>query len=293
MKKLMAVTLAVMMALGCGCAAAENTKHERVYAVTGADGTVKSITDIIRLENAEGLEKLNDLTRLKEIVNAGGKETFTLDGETLVWQADGKDICYRGTSDRQPAVVPVVKLTLDGKEISAEELKNGSGEAELTVTYRSDTALPMLAVTALPLPEGMSGLQLKNAAVLTELGRRVLIGWAVPGADEAMQLPASFSVKFQADHADLQWMMTIATAEPVNMVVRELDGKLNGDAEAELKEISAVLTALKNGEPLPKVTGISAEAVSKLTALNTGLAALDNSAQQVADGAKAVSDGAS
>ena len=45
MKKLIAMTMALMMALACGSAAAENTKHERVYVVTDAGGTVQSITD--------------------------------------------------------------------------------------------------------------------------------------------------------------------------------------------------------------------------------------------------------
>ena len=156
MKKLIAMAMALIMVLGCGSAMAENTKHERVYVVTDAGGTVRSITDSIRLENADGLNELTDRTMMTEIVNAGGKESFTLDGETLTWQADGKDIIYQGTSDRQPAVIPTVRLTLDGGEVSAEELKTKTGEAELTVSYVSSGELPALAVTVLPLPEDLT-----------------------------------------------------------------------------------------------------------------------------------------
>ena len=256
MKKLIAMTMALVTALACGSAAAENTKHERVYVVTDAGGTVQSITDSIRLENADGLDELTDRTMLTGIVNAGGKESFTLDGETLTWQAGGKDIIYQGTSDRQPAVIPAVRLTLDGEEVSAAELKTKAGEAELTVSYLSSSELPALAVTVLPLPEdGVSDLQLTNAAVVAE-------------------------------------MMTLATSEPVNMLVREADGRLDIDVQTEMQEIGAVLTAMKAGEELPEVTGKTAEAVEKLRALNSGLTQLDDSAKQLAEGAGEVSDGA-
>ena len=47
MKKLIAALLAAMLTLVC-CAPAlgENTKHERVYIVTGPDGEIRSLTDI-------------------------------------------------------------------------------------------------------------------------------------------------------------------------------------------------------------------------------------------------------
>ena len=48
-----------------------------------------------------------DRTLLTAIQNVGGKETFTLDGETLTWQAQGKDITYEGTSDKRPPSCPL------------------------------------------------------------------------------------------------------------------------------------------------------------------------------------------
>ena len=72
-KKIIAMLTALVMVLGCTGALAENKKHERVYVVAGADGTVNSITDSIRLENTDGLEELVDRTMLTDIQNVGGK----------------------------------------------------------------------------------------------------------------------------------------------------------------------------------------------------------------------------
>ena len=63
-KRIFSMLLAFSLVLGCASALAENTKHERVYAVTSADGAVQSLTDNIRLENADGLDTLSDMTYL-------------------------------------------------------------------------------------------------------------------------------------------------------------------------------------------------------------------------------------
>ena len=293
-KKIIAMLTALVMVLGCTGALAENTKHERVYVVAGADGTVTSITDSIRLENMDGLDELADRTMLNGIQNVGGNEAFTLEGETLTWKADGKNVIYQGTSDKVPAVLPVATLTLDGEEISAADLKEKIGEAVLTVTYRTEGQVPVLVLSVMPLPEeGISDLKAENAAVLTEAERSVLVGWAVPNMDATLQLPASFSATFHADHADLGWMMTFCSSDPLEAACREIDARVgDSDPEALLKEATALLTALKDGTELPATEGKTKEITDKINELNKGLNDLDAGALQLAEGAQQVSDGA-
>ena len=317
-KKVISAALALALLLSCASALAEPARHERVFVVTDASGAVQSLTDSVRLENPDAADVLSDRTLLSDIVNVSGSESFTLSGETLLWQAAGHDIYYQGTADKRPPVLPVVSLTLDGKEVTAEELKSLSGEATLTVSYPSQAALPFVALSLLPLPEsGVTDLRLSNAAVVSELGSRVLVGWAVPGADQLpalagnqiLALPTSFSASFRADHADLSWMMTFLSAEPVNLLLRELsracDAALQPDAQQDpqsssqfdlqqtLQSLTATLSALAAGEDLPSVSGWAADPVEKLRALNAGLTQLDDSAAQLAEGASGVSSGAS
>ena len=292
-KKIIAMLTALVMVLGCTGALAENKKHERVYVVAGADGTVNSITDSIRLENTDGLEELVDRTMLTDIQNVGGNETFTLEGETLIWKADGKNVTYQGTSDKTPAVLPSVTLTLDGEEISAAKKKKKNGEAVLTVTYRTAGEAPALALSVLPLPEeGISDLKTENAAVLTEADRSVLVGWAVPNIDDSLQLPASFSASFHADHADLGWMLTFCSSDPLEAACREIDSRVNVDPDAALQEITSLLTALRDGADLPETEGKTKEIADRINELNKGLKDLDAGAVKLADGAQQVSDGA-
>ena len=294
MKKIVALLLTAIMVLGCVPGFAENTKHERVYIVAATDGTVKSVTDNIRLENVDGLDEIVDRTLLTAIQNVGGKEAFTLDGETLTWQAQGKDITYEGTSDKTPAILPVVTLTLDGEEITVDSLKDKTGDAVLTVAYQTNEPLPALAVTVLPLPEeGITDLRLENAAALTVLGRQVLVGWAVPGMDEELKLPTSFSAAFHADHAELNWLLTLTTSDPIDAACKELDDRIDLDLHTELDEAKALLTALQSGETLPETSGKTKDIVPKINELNDGLTQLNDGAETLANGAAQLSDGAS
>ena len=153
MKKLIAALLAAMLTLVC-CAPAlgENTKHERVYIVTGPDGEIRSLTDIIRLENEEESAEIIDASLLTAIENVSGNEAFSRDGDALIWQAQGNDVIYQGASEQAPAILPVVSLTMNGEAVTAAELKDKTGEAALTVNYRLNGNLPALAVSLLPLP---------------------------------------------------------------------------------------------------------------------------------------------
>lgn len=286
-KKMISMILAVLMVFGCASASAETVKQERVYVVTGADGTVTSLTDNVRLENPDGLDVIADRTLLTGIENLSGKETFSLENGMLTWQAGGNDIIYQGTSDKAPALVPVVTITLDGETVSAAELKKREGEAVLKVSWKANENVPALAVTAMLLPEkGISGLKAENAFVASEMGRQILVGYAVPGTNALLKLPSSFTVSFHADHADLGWMMSLVTSEPIRTACEAADGKVNIDLNAEMKEVQAVITAMSANAEIPETNGAAKELVQKLNELNNGLISLDDGAKQLADGTK-------
>ena len=192
------------MTLTC-FASAETVKHERVYAVTNAAGDALTVIDNVRLENGDALTEIDDRTLLTALENVGGTEKFTQSGETVTWKADGNSIIYQGTSDKALNVTPVVRMTLDGKEVTAADLKNASGELAMTVSYRAES--PFLAVTVMPLSDDVTSVTVDNGAVLTDGAHSFLMGFGIPGADADLELPDSFTMTAHVDHADLNWMM--------------------------------------------------------------------------------------
>lgn len=288
-----AIALLTALCVAAGCtASAETAKHERVYVVVNHDGEVQALLDNVHLENSDALDVLSDRSMLTDIENVGGHETFTLDGETLTWQADGSSIIYQGTSDKRPDILPQVSLTLDGKDATAEEIKNSQGVVTMDVSFMMAENVPYLALSLMPIDdETLTDVHVENGTIVNDGSHKLLIGWAVPGMDADADLPTHFTMTATADHADLSWMMTLATSDPLDWLCDTADEKV-GDLSDSLNELKAGLTALCDGEALPEGEGKLHDGLSALFTLYDGVAALNDGAKSLSDGAKSLDDGA-
>lgn len=286
-KRAFALITALCMTLTC-FASAETVKHERVYAVTNADGDALTVIDNVRLENGDALTEIDDRTLLTALENVGGTEKFTQSGETVTWKADGNSIIYQGTSDKALNVTPVVHMTLDGKEVTAADVKNASGELAMTVSYRAES--PFLAVTVMPLSDDVTSVTVDNGAVLTDGAHSFLLGFGVPGADADLELPSSFTMTAHVDHADLNWMMTIATAQPVKVLTDALSDHA-ADAHALVSDLTAGLNALADGSEIPESNEDIHELLTALNTLFDGAAQLKDGSITLLDGVKTLKDG--
>ena len=275
------------MTLTC-FASAETVKHERVYAVTNADGDALTVIDNVRLENGDALTEIDDRTLLTALENVGGTEKFTQSGETVTWKANGNSIIYQGTSDKALNVTPVVRMTLDGKEVTAADVKNASGELVMTVSYRAES--PFLAVTVMPLTDDVTSVTVDNGAVLTDGAHSFLMGFGVPGADADLELPDSFTMTAHVDHADLNWMMTIATAQPVKVLTDVLSDHA-ADAHTLVSDLTAGLNALADGSEIPESNEDIHELLTALNMLFDGAAQLKDGSITLLDGVKTLKDG--
>lgn len=286
-KRAFALITALCMTLTC-FASAETVKHERVYAVTNADGDALTVIDNVRLENSDALAEIDDRTLLTALENVGGTEKFTQSGETVTWNAGGNSIIYQGTSDKALNVTPVVHMTLDGIEITAADVKNASGELVMTVSYRVES--PFLAVTVMPLSDDVTSVTVDNGAVLTDGAHSFLMGFGVPGADADLELPDSFTMTAHVDHADLNWMMTIATAQPVKVLTDALSDHAAA-AHTLVSDLTAGLNALAGGSEIPESNEDIHELLTALNTLFDGAAQLKDGSITLLDGVKTLKDG--
>lgn len=291
MKRILAALLALIMVLTCVTAGAESVKKERVFAVVNAAGEAQTIIDNVQLNNPDALETLVDRTALTAIENVSGHETFKLEGDVLTWNAKGQPIRYQGNGTTPLPVTPVVTFEADGKVLTAVEAVQFSGALTITVTYAAQTNVPMLAVSVLSVPSGMSNITLENAMLLDEGSQQLIVGYAVPGADEALALPASFTIRCDADHADIKNMMTIATSDPLALLCDKVSDKV-ADADTLVTDLVTILNALNDGTEMPEFEGDLNEIASGLAALLTGVDALADGADQLNTGASSLATGA-
>ena len=59
---------------------------------------------------------------MQEIRNVKGNETFSRNGDSLVWDTEGADIYYQGETEEELPVEVNLTWYFDGKEVKPEEL---------------------------------------------------------------------------------------------------------------------------------------------------------------------------
>lgn len=115
---------------------AETGKEETVYVLADASGGVEKIIVSDWLKNKDGDSTLQDASDLQNIENVKGYETFVSDGKNgLTWQADGADIYYQGSTEKQLPVAVKLTYKLDGKEVKPEEIAGKSGRVTIRMDY--------------------------------------------------------------------------------------------------------------------------------------------------------------
>ena len=113
-------------------------KQETVYVIANADGSVKKIIVSELLKNPDGKKELSDESDLQDIENVKNNNTYKMSGESYVWDAEGEDVYYQGTTDKALPVDLSIDFTLDGKAISTDELAGKSGKLKMTFNYTNN-----------------------------------------------------------------------------------------------------------------------------------------------------------
>ena len=174
---------------------AEALKDETVYVKLDASGKVSSVTVSDQLKNIGGLKSIEDVSGLKNIENVKGEESFTQDGGKLMWNGAGEDIVYQGTTEKKLPIGIRVSYTLDGKEISAEELTGKSGHLKIRYEYENTTGdgggsyTPFLMVTGLILnTEKFSDVTIENGKLVSDGDRDLAIGMGIPKMKDALNV---------------------------------------------------------------------------------------------------------
>ncbi|MBO6113517.1 MAG: hypothetical protein J6P57_00515 [Lachnospiraceae bacterium] len=286
-------------------------KDETVYAFAEADGSVNNIVVSEWLRNTDKKSEIKDKTDLKDIENVKGDEAFSQNGDEITWQANGNDIYYQGTTDRELPVSVKVTYYLDGKETKAEDMAGVSGNVKIRFDYTNNTdvekdingkkekiKIPFVAISGLILNENCKNVVVDNGKTMPQGASTIVIGYAVPGikdslgledADlsEDLSLPDYFEVSADVTDFSLDMTMTAVVSASEfsfggDIDTSELDGMIN--------EMSEAGDALTDGSK--KLADGTSTLLTKMGEFTTGAKQLATGVSQVKSGADQVSTGA-
>ncbi len=279
----------------------ESSKEETVYVIANADGTSREVIVSDWLKNGKAEDVIKDASDLTDIENVKGKETYSGEGDSMEWDAKGADIYYQGKTTKK---LPVdVKLTykLDGKEISPEELAGKSGKVTIRFDYTNhekktvkvdgkDTEIyvPFMMASGMLLDnEKFTDVEVTNGKVISEGNHTIVVGVAMPGLSDSLQLPSKMDVdipeyvEVTANVTDFSLAMTM-TAAMTDMLsdVGDDDNKL--DDLDDLDELN---------DSLDDLTDASKKLVDGTSDLADGADDLDEGAGKLGSGVTKLSDG--
>ncbi len=296
-----------------------DAKEETVYLITDANGSVRQTIVSNWLKNGSKNAQIKDVSELSEIKNVKGEETFTQNGSNLTWNANGQDLYYQGTTQKELPISQKVTYYLDGKEIAPEQLAGKSGSVTIRFDYtnrakttakingkKTDIYVPFTAVSGMILDDSFRNVRVNNGRVLSDGSRIIAVGVAMPGLkeslgvneedfDEDFEFPESVEVTADVEDFSLEMTATVAVAGLMSdssfserLDFQELDDTVDemSDAMGKLKDGGGDLA-----DGLDTLKGNMGGFSDGVSSLASGVDAYTDGASRLADGIRTLSDG--
>lgn len=258
-------------------------KDETVYIILNSDGSIQSQTVTEWLHADGSLQNVADRTTLDNIQNLKGTLAPRIDGGVTYWDTDASDLWYQGSTTATPPVTAAITYTLDGKEMTAEEMAGKSGHVVITVKLTNNDPhtctvqgkqrtiyTPFATVAAIDLPsDRFTGVKAEHGTVQTDSTNQLACFLAMPGMRE------SFGKTLSGKLQELEDLM-------LDTLVVEAD---TTDFEAP----SILMASATSMEELEKQADLPA-LDDKMDQLNSGSTQLKDGASQLAEATAALQD---
>lgn len=314
--KSVAATISALLLLGCAAPAfaadATVEKKETSYLILNADGSVQEQVTSDWLHSDDGFDAVTDESDLSDIQNLKSDVMPEQSGNTLKWTTDETDIYYQGKNSAQAPVGVSIEYTLDGKTVTADELKGQSGHLVATVKLTNNTGeevtvngkkrtvyTPFFTVAAAVLPsENFKNITTEHGLVESDSKRRLACYLAMPGMKEAVSdlLPDSFdklddlmldTLTLEADVTDCTVPTFLFAAAP-NLSDLDLD-EASDELGDTMNELTDAIDQLKDGSgALDDAVGTLVESLdtfaSSYSQFDAGVDSALNGTQTLANG---------
>ncbi|MCR4651045.1 MAG: hypothetical protein K5662_04755 [Lachnospiraceae bacterium] len=306
-------------------------KQETVYVKTGPSGTVNSIVVSNWLKNTGNSEELIDSSDLKDITNVKGDETYHRDKDgNVIWEANGDDIYYQGTTDRQLPVDVSISYKLNGRPVSAEDLAGKSGHVEIDISYRNNCEntvmiddreehvyTPFAVVSGVMLDEEkFHDIKVSNGTVIADGKRDIVVGMAFPGLIDSLNgtpiedselagdiadrinIPSEVKIEAEAEDFESGMILTMVNSDIVDSLgLDDIDSVNMSGIQDSIREFSDAGEQLSDGtgrlqSGAQTLANGGRELAGGADALHTGILAYTNGVGRIADGATRLDEGA-
>ena len=179
------------------------SKNETVYVIADANGAAKKIIVSDWLKGVDTKGKVKDVSKLKDVKNVKGDETYTVNEDNAYeWAANGDDIYYQGTGTTELPVKLKLSYKLNGKTVSADEIAGKSGKVTIRIDYENtqkekvkingkteEVNVPFLMLSGMILDDDkFKNVEVSNGKAINDGTRTIVAGFALPGMQDSLDI---------------------------------------------------------------------------------------------------------
>lgn len=239
-------------------------KDETIYAKLENNGQVEKV---IVTEHLEGTneDKTIDKSTLQNIMNISGNEKFTIEDGRIIWESNGKDIYYQGTTDKELPISLEIKYYLNGKESSIKDMLGKKGKVTIELKYTNNDRhivkingkneilyTPfVVASTTIISNKDNKNINVTNGKVITNGTTSIIAMISTPGLYESLGIDKlkemdTAVITYDTDSFELSSIYSIATPKLIES--SDLDIFDNIDKiYSSINTLSSSSNKLKNG----------------------------------------------
>ncbi len=217
------------------------TKDETIYTKLNSDG---SVSTYIVSEHISG--EGNDKSRLNNIKNVNGDEKYTNENGSLVWENNGNDIYYQGTSDEELPISTSIKYYLDNKEMNVDDMIGKKGNVKIVILYKNNLKhyelvngeaeelyTPFIVATTSIIPNtDNKNINVTNGKVIDNGVSSIIVGLSSPGLYESLDIDElkgfdTVEINYDTDNFELNSIYSAASARLYDNSDIDIFGNIN------------------------------------------------------------------
>lgn len=247
------------------------TKNESVFSTLNTDGSLNKITVTNHL-SVKTKEELQDESELNDIINVNGTETFTKDGNNIVWKANGKDIYYSGTTEKDLPLDIKINYYLNNEKKSAKELVGQKGDIKIEIIFtnnlknsvdingqKEDLYTPFVVMAGTMIDsKNNSDVLITNGKVVETGSKDIAISVVSPGLYESLNIDAlsnmnKIEINYTTEKFELNNIYIVATPKLIEKSDIELFDDIDSitssinTLQSSMNQIDQGAKALSNG----------------------------------------------
>lgn len=247
------------------------TKNETVYSKLDYNGATRSIIVNEQLINSKKANKIEDYSELKNILNLNNDSEYEINNGKITWNANGNDIFYQGTTDKELPISTTITYKLNGEIKDLKDILGKKGNITINIKYvnhdKHGSLYTPFVITMGTIIDSKnnSSISVTNGKVVDNGSKNIIIGLAAPGLYESFNLKElkgldTITISYYTEKFELASIYSVVTPkliessdlkvfdklDTLSSSVNQLQSNMNS-IEQGAKDVSKGSSDLKNG----------------------------------------------